>query len=140
MCTNVADTVAIAAIYVCLLRMLWRLRCDNQRWRSYANMLVAENRWRAQRYGMDGGLIDFGKGKVVPYADLFSEIMDLIRPDARALDCMDAVAHARNILEGGTSAHRQRAAFDAAVKGGGDKQAALRAVVDGLIAETKAGL
>ena len=140
MCTSVADTVAIAAIYVCLLRMLWRLRCDNQRWRSYANMLVAENRWRAQRYGMDGGLVDFGKGEIVAYQTLFGEILELIRPDASALNCLDAIAHARSIVDRGTSAHRQRAAFDAAVKEGASKQAALRAVVDTLIAETKAGL
>ncbi len=29
-------------------------------------MLVNENRWRAQRYGIDEGLVDFGKGQIVP--------------------------------------------------------------------------
>ena len=48
--------------------MLWRLRRENQRWRVYPHMLVNENRWRAQRYGFDEGLVDFGKGEVVPYA------------------------------------------------------------------------
>ena len=28
-----------------------------------------ENRWRAQRYGVDEGLIDFGKGAMVPFGD-----------------------------------------------------------------------
>ena len=42
--------------------MLYRLKRSNQRWRKYANMLVQENRWRAQRYGLDEGLVDFGKG------------------------------------------------------------------------------
>jgi carboxylate-amine ligase len=65
-CTNYKDGVSIAAIYVCLLRMLYLLKRDNQRWRAYSNMLIQENRWRAQRYGFDEGLIDFGKGSIAP--------------------------------------------------------------------------
>src|SRR5262249_26238005 len=57
-CTSLDDGVTIAALYRCLLRMLWRLKRDNQRWRIYARMLIKENRWRAQRYGVDEGLVD----------------------------------------------------------------------------------
>ena len=60
-CTRLDDAIAIASLYRCLLRMFWRLRLDNQRWRSYLGMLVNENRWRAQRYGTDAGLVDFGR-------------------------------------------------------------------------------
>ena len=52
-------------MYQCILGFLYRLRRDNQRWRIYPHMLVKENRWRAQRYGYDQGLVDFGKGEVV---------------------------------------------------------------------------
>jgi len=51
--TRLDDTVAIAALYQCILSMLWRLRVENQRWRLYPRMLVGENRWRAQRHGID---------------------------------------------------------------------------------------
>ena len=71
--------------------MLWRLRRDNQRWRIYDQVMVAENRWRAQRYGFDEGLIDFGKGKIVPYAELFEELVELIREDAEYFDCVAEV-------------------------------------------------
>ena len=37
---------------------------------------IDENRWRAQRYGFDEGLVDFGKGEVVPYAQLLAEMID----------------------------------------------------------------
>ena len=90
--------MTIAAVYLCLLRMLYRLKRNNQRWRRYSNMLVQENRWRAQRYGMDEGLIDFGRGIIVPYADLLEEILELIREDAMALDCLEEVERAREIL------------------------------------------
>jgi len=140
MCPYLDDAIAIAALYQCLLSMLWRLKRQNQRWRIYPHMLVKENRWRAQRYGFDSGLVDFGKGAVIPYADLLDELVELVRPDAERLACTGEIAHARRILERGTSAHRQRAAHARALAAGADRRAALEAVVDGLIAETVEGL
>ncbi len=120
--------------------MLYRLREDNQRWRIYSRMLVNENVWRAQRYGTDEGLIDYGIGEVVPYAELLDEIIELVRPDAEMLDCVEEVEQARDILKRGTSADRQRAAFAKAVADGASEKEALVAVVDFLIDETVAGL
>ena len=139
-CTLLDDTVCVAALYVCILRMLWRLRRENQRWRVYANMLVNENRWRAQRYGLDEGLVDFGKGIIVPCADLIEEIVALVGEDAEALGCVAAVDHARTICRQGTSAHRQRRVFEAAVAAGETRESALCRVVDALIEETVLGL
>ena len=139
-CTHYRDGIAIAAIYVCLLRMLYRLKLSNQRWRRYANMLIQENRWRAQRYGIDEGLVDFGKGVLGDYAGLLEEIIELTREDAEELDCVEEILHARTILDRGTSAHRQLAVYDSALAAGGDKDAAFKAVVDFLIEETVAGL
>jgi carboxylate-amine ligase len=132
-CTNYKDGISIAAIYVCLLRMLYLLKRDNQRWRTYSSMLIQENRWRAQRYGFDEGLIDFGKGSIVPYGELLEEILALTSESAEALDCVAELQHARQTLEVGTSAHRQIAIYDEAVAAGADKQEALHQVVDYLI-------
>jgi glutamate---cysteine ligase / carboxylate-amine ligase len=139
-CTRLDDGIAIAALYRCLLRMLWRLKRANQRWRRYAAMLINENRWRAQRYGIDEGLVDFGKGCIVPYAALLEELIQLVDEDAGAFGCRAEVASARDILARGTSAHRQRTAYQAALAAGAGKDEALRAVVDMLIAETVEGL
>jgi carboxylate-amine ligase len=92
-CTTMEDSLSIAALFRCLLRMLWRLKRENQRWRVYARMLIDENRWRAQRYGTDQGLVDFGRGAIVPYADLLEEILVLIDQDAR--HCGSARRHRR---------------------------------------------
>lgn len=139
-CTRLDDALCIAAMWRCLLRMLWRLRVGNMRWRIYPRMLVEENRWRAQRYGLAEGLVDFGKGRVVPYADLLEELLALIEPDARHFGCESEVAHARVILARGTSADEQRRVHAAALAGGADEGAALAAVVDRLIALTTDGL
>ena len=132
-CTDYRDGVSIAAIYVSLLHMLYKLKRDNQRWRAYSNMLVQENRWRAQRYGVDEGLIDFGKGEIMPYSQLLEEIFALTEDSAKELGCLDELHHARTTLQQGTSAHRQIATYDAAIAAGADKEEALRQVVDFLI-------
>jgi glutamate---cysteine ligase / carboxylate-amine ligase len=135
-CTTLEDTLSIAALFRCLLRMLWRLKRENQRWRLYARMLIDENRWRAQRYGFDQGLVDFGKGAIVPYAELLEEILTLIDQDARHFGCVEEVVHAREVLARGTSADRQLAVFEEALSTGAARDKALAAVVDWLIAET----
>ena len=135
-CATLEDSLSIAALFRCLLRMLWRLKRENQRWRIYARMLVDENRWRAQRYGIDQGLVDFGRGAIFPYAELLDEMLALVEPDARHFGCLDEVSHAREILARGTSAHRQLAVFEGALADGASRVEALSAVVDWLIAET----
>lgn len=137
-CTRLEDGIAVAALFLCLLRMLWRLKRSNQRWRRYSRMLIQENRWRAQRYGLDQGLVDFGKGVIVPYADLLEEMIALVREDAAALGCTRELEGARAILRRGTSAHRQVAVFDQALAAGASRREALDRVVDFLIAETVA--
>ena len=139
-CTRFSDGIAIAALYVCLLRMLYRLKRSNQRWRIYNNMLVQENRWRAQRYGTDEGLVDFGKGEIVPYAGLLEEMIELTREDAELLGCQAELESAREILDRGSSAHRQLAIYNEAVEAGAEKMEALRQVVDFLIEETVVGI
>ena len=139
-CTRMEDGITVAALYASLLAMLQRLRRDNQRWRVYASMLVDENRWRAQRYGFSEGLVDFGRGEIVPYADLLDEIIAMVGDEAEALGCRSEVEGARGILERGTSAHRQRALYAEARDNGADATEALRGVVDWLIAETKIGV
>jgi carboxylate-amine ligase len=106
-CTELEDAVCIAALVQCILRMLWRLRTGNRRWRSYPNMLIGENRWRAMRYSFDQGLIDLGRGHVIPCAQLYEELIELVAEDAAALGCTAEVQHVRRILARGTSAHRQ---------------------------------
>ncbi len=135
-CTRLEDGISIAALYLSILSSLQRLRRNNQRWRVYSNMLINENRWRAQRYGFSQGLIDFGIGEVVPYADLLEEMISLVQEDAAEHDCLDYIEHTRDILARGTSAHRQVAVYNEASKAGASDREALNAVVDWLIDET----
>ena len=138
--TTMEDGICIAALYQCMLRMLWRLKRMNVTWRRYKTLLINENRWRAMRHGFDKGLIDFGRGEMVPYEDLLEEILDLVKEDAEALGCTAEVAHARKIRERGTSAHRQLDLYRQATDEGADRKEALVKVVDWLIEETLEGV
>ncbi|WP_421725528.1 carboxylate-amine ligase [Bauldia sp.] len=139
MCPRLDDTVAIAALYRCVARMLYRLRRENQRWRDYSSFLVNENRWLAQRFGTTQSMIDFGKGAAIPFADLADELIALVEEDADFFGCRAEVARIRQIAIEGTSADRQIVVFDKAVTAGESHDAALRAVVDHLIEESLVG-
>ena len=135
-CTRLEDAVCVASMYASIVRMLYRIRRSNQTWRSYPLFLLSENRWRAQRYGVDSSLFDFGRGELVPFRDLVDELLVLLREDAEALDCWPEVEHARTIVDRGTSANRQIACFNRLLSDGAPADEALRGVVDHLIAET----
>jgi carboxylate-amine ligase len=135
-CPRLEDGVCVAAMYVCILRMLFRLRRSNQTWRTYPLFLLAENRWRAQRYGVKGTLFDLGKGELVPFGNLVDELLAMLREDAEALGCVAEVEHARTIVARGTSADRQVAHYTKLLSQGMSPPDALKGVVDQLIGET----
>ncbi len=139
-CTDINDAVCLAAIYRCVLSMLTRLRRANQSWRQYSPLLVRENRWRAQRYGIDEGLVDFGQGEIKSCADLGEELIELILPDAEVFGCVAEIEHLRTILARGTSAHRQIRVYRDALANGVMNEVAMAQVVDHLVATTAAGL
>jgi glutamate---cysteine ligase / carboxylate-amine ligase len=139
-CTRIADAVSLAALTLSLIRRLHRLKLDNRSWRLYPNMLIAENRWRAMRYSVDGQLLDLARGELVAFPQLVAELIALLREDATQLGCLPELEHLQDIATGGTSAHRQIKTYEQARIAGASEREALQAVVDLLIKETKAGL
>jgi glutamate---cysteine ligase / carboxylate-amine ligase len=140
LCTRYEDAIAIAALYQALLGMLFTRRLKNQRWRVYSRMLIAENNWRAQRYGVSESLIDFGRGQLVPMGELIEELIELTSESAQELGSTEHVSRIRDIVANGTSADRQLRVFNDAVAQGAERHDALVAVVDHLIDETLEGL
>jgi len=130
-------TLSLAALVQALTRMLCRLKDRNLRWRQYDRFLIGENRWRAQRYGIGEGLIDFGDRSIKPMTELVDELLGMLSEDAEALGSMTELARLRRIAEGGTSATRQRRVQAEALSNGEDPGAA---VVRHLIEEFHADL
>ncbi|TNF63439.1 MAG: carboxylate-amine ligase [Rhodobacteraceae bacterium] len=129
--------LSLAAAVQAITRMLCRLRAQNLRWREYDRFLIAENRWRAQRYGITEGLIDFGEGRIRALPDLVNELIGMLAEDAEALGSMSEIAGLKDILDQGTSATRQRRIHAEAQATGRDPG---RAVVEHLIEEFMADL
>jgi carboxylate-amine ligase len=137
-CTHLDDAVCLAALNLSLARMLYRLRRENRMWRRYPRMLIAENRWRAMRFGTEASLLDLARGELVPFAELLEELLSIVREDAVALDCLAETEHARRLLKRGTSAHQQLEVYQSARSQGATDGEALSAVV-GWLARTTAG-
>ena len=129
-CTRLADAVTIASLFRCLCRMLYRLRCQNQRWRQYSNFLIEENRWQAQRHGVNASLFDFGLGSLVQYEELNTELRSMLAEDATFFDCEEEIEHSRSIVLNGTSADKQIATYDDCIAKGDSSLEAQKAVVD----------
>jgi carboxylate-amine ligase len=139
-CTRYEDGITIAAVYQALVATLHHFRLNNQKWRIYSRMLISENSWRAQRYGVDEPLIDFGRSELVAMPQLMDELIDLIRDQAVALGSLGSVERVRGIVAEGTSADRQRGVYENAIADGAEDSEALREVVDHLIEETLEGV
>jgi len=126
---RVDETIAIAALIQATVKKLYKLHAANQGFRLYRRALIMENKWRAARYGLDGKLVDFGKGIEVPLRDLMDEYLEFVEEVLDELDSREEVTYIRKMLEMGSGADRQLRVF----RETGD----LKAVVDYIIAETE---
>ncbi len=126
------ETVAIAALIQATACKLWKLHEANVDWRQYSRPLLMENKFRAVRYGLDGMMIDFGKQVEVPARDLICEYLEFIDDVLDELGSRKEIEYIHTMLKQGSGADRQLAVFR--------ETGSLRAVVDYMASETKAGL
>ena len=132
-CTRVDEAVCIGAIFQAICFKLWKLRRDNLTFRQYSVHFIEENKWRAIRYGLEGKLIDLGKGEEFPARDLIRELIEWFLDDVLdELGSRKEVEYAYKILNEGTSADRQLATWR--------ETGNLHDVVDRLVAETAEGV
>ena len=130
--SRVDDTIALAAMMQAVVVKLHKLLRQNITFRIYHRRLLDENRWRAARYGLDGKLIDFGRGCEVDTRSLIHEILEFIAPEAAELGTGREIAHIERILREGTGADRQITVWE--------RTQDMKAVVDQIVAETNEGL
>lgn len=108
---TVDETICLAALFQAIVVKLYRLRSGNLGFRLYDRALIQENKWRAMRYGIDGKLIDFGKRLEVPMRDLALELLEFVDDVVDDLGSREAVNYVHTILQQGTGADRQLAAY-----------------------------
>jgi carboxylate-amine ligase len=133
-CTFVDDSIAIAALYRALAHRLVRNPLLNADMTAVDRAIVVENKWRAQRYGVNGTFATLDGG-AVSVAEMLDQVLSDVASDAEALGCSTHVARCRAIVGAGTSADAQIAVFQAHEKNE-SRERALEAVNDWLAAAT----
>jgi carboxylate-amine ligase len=123
--TRLDETICMAALSQAICAKLLRLRDRNLGFRKYMPALIAENKWRAMRYGIDGRLIDLGLQSEVPMRELAVELLEFVDDVVDELGSRKAVEYVNTILREGTSADRQ-------LKVHREQGGSLKAVVDHL--------
>ncbi len=136
-CTRLDDTLAIAALYRCLVRLVVRTPQLNRNLTGASRAFAAENLWRAQRDGIRASFIDEETGTAVPFAAHLDAILTHVAEDADALGCQPEVDRTRAIAATDTSADRQLAIFGEARARSGRPGEALAAVVDWIAGATE---
>jgi len=130
--TRVDEAICLAGLIQAICAKLIKLRRSNLGFRKYLPNLIAENKWRALRHGLDGRLIDFGKAEEVPMRQLALELLEFVDDVLDELGSRSDVEYLHTILAEGTSADRQLHTFA--------ETGSLQAVVEQLAAETVAGV
>ena len=133
-CARVEDSVAIAALYRCVVRMLDRRQDMHAGLTGASRAIAGENLWRVQRDGVQASLIDEQAFAAIPLPHQLATLISLLEEDAVALGCERDLAAVLDIAAAGTGADRQVGIYQRGLADGLDDEAALRAVVDWLAA------
>lgn len=129
---RVDETISLAALMQAVVVKLYKLIKQNLGFRLYRRALIAENKWRAARYGIHGKLIDFGKKEEVPFSSLVEELLAFVDDVVDELGSREEINYVMNILKTGTGADRQLDVWEQTYD--------TKSVVDYIIEETHVGL
>jgi carboxylate-amine ligase len=117
-CTRIDDAIAIAALYRALARYLYSHPEHNAEIDNVDRAIAVENKWRAQRYGVQGTFVTRSGARTV--AETLSRVLDMIEADGEALNCTEQLERCRSITREGTSADEQLRIFTESEHEGAD--------------------
>ena len=137
-CTRIDDAVAIAALFRCLVRALDRDRDLNAGFDRVGRAITVENKWHAQRYGVQAVFVDPFSRSPLTTREWLDQVLDFVAEDVEALGCAADIRHLDRIIVNGTSADRQIDIFQKAKAAGRKRLTAIADVVDWVAAETLA--
>jgi len=136
--SNLKELLAVTALTHCLVEYSSTLLDNGVELPTLPDWYVAENKWRAARYGLDTDIIIDAAGTQIPLRQHIGELVELLRPTALQLGCADELGAVFDILHLGAGYDRQRRVHAQAMASGASHQEALEAVVDHLVAEMRA--
>jgi len=128
------DMIALAALCQALVARLTWLYRHNMTTPVLPRHLLEENKWRATRYGLDAGIIDFAQGRRLTMRESIHELLDFVDDVVDDLGSRREFNHLHNLLEDprGTGADRQIAIYS--------QTGSLQAVTGFLMRQTMEGI
>jgi carboxylate-amine ligase len=105
--TNLADTLAIAALIQCLVKAL----SDEIDLGTYQHdshpMMVQQNKWRAARFGNQARLVDTNTYRVASVAATVERLVEMLQPTAAELGCDAYLADCVRMAHSPSAAQQQ---------------------------------
>ncbi|MCL3776549.1 MULTISPECIES: glutamate--cysteine ligase [unclassified Actinomyces] len=135
-CSNLAEVGAVAALVHCLVEEAARTLDAGRALRRLPHWLLAANKWRSARYGLDAVLVEEVGADPVPLRESLPALVSRLEPVAEDLGCAAELARVSRVLALGNGSERQLAVARSAQARG---EVAGLAVARHLLAETAAG-
>jgi carboxylate-amine ligase len=109
--SSLADAAAVAAVVQALVVWLGRRHDAGEPLDVAPSWAIAENRWAACRYGVEGQMADLKTGALGPTRSRLHELLDALEPVAGELGSAPLLQRARELVEcNGAMRQRQVAA------------------------------
>jgi len=109
--TGADETLALSALVQSLSYRLYLDYRSGIKFTDIDSSLIAENRWRAGRWGLNCKIVDFDKKEEIPCRDYIKWILDYISDVPDRLNCSEDIEYIRKMLKEGTGALRQLRIF-----------------------------
>ncbi len=135
-CTKLEDAMAIVALVQSLMHYLYRQ--ETQPLTSHEYWVSKENRWRAQRYPLEGvSFLNAKTNELEALNQSLPALIDELKVDAKELDCEDYLSDCLRILKQGTSSEHQRTIYQQAIEQGATSKEAIEKVCHHLVLATE---
>ncbi len=105
--TRLEDTAAFAALTQALSHRFAELFDEGEPLVEAPYELIDDNKVRAAVRGMEGELVDFGRGRPVAATEMARGLIAEVEASAAAVGCSEELRRAAEIVAGGTGARRQ---------------------------------
>ncbi len=125
--TEMGDAMAVTALAMACVAAFARDHDEGRTLPAHSRGLIDENIWRAQRYGLEGALIDLDRGAVRPTTTAVEQLLDWSASVHEPLGLTPYLGGVPRMLTEGNGAMRQEARLAAL---GGDVVALQAEIVD----------
>src|SRR5262245_10490998 len=111
--TRVDYTIALSAFVISLVKLLTEQMNESRPSPNPPWEIIDENRWLAERHGLEAELIEPAKAKRTVGLELTVALLERLSPHASYLGCEQELEGIRDLLRAGNGALRQQMVYEA---------------------------